>query len=164
MNRIPTVVGSAAVFCMAALGAASTHAAAAEAKKAGKPAASTSVEDQLKKMERDRAAAVVKGDVATLEALTSDDYMLINANGQVSDKATTMNNIKTGNIKITTNDVSDLKVRVYGSTAVVTGKSNAKGSINGRELKGPVMFTRVYVKKDGKWQSVAFQQTPILAP
>ena len=68
-----------------------------------------------------------------------------------------------GNL-VTTNDVSDLKVRVYGSTAVVTGKSNAKGSINGRELKGPVMFTRVYVKKDGKWQSVAFQQTPILAP
>ena len=115
-------------------------------------------------MEKDRAAAVVKADVATLEKLTSDDYILINANGQLSDKTTTMNNIKTGNIKLTTNEVSDLKVRVYGNTAVVTGKSDAKGTIGGRELKGPVMFTRVYVKKDGKWQSVAFQQTPIIAP
>jgi ketosteroid isomerase-like protein len=122
------------------------------------------VEDQIKKMEKDRAAAVVKGDVATLEGLTSDDYILINANGQVSDKATTMNNIKTGNIKLTANEVSDLKVRIYGNTAVVTGKSDAKGTIGGRELKGPVMFTRVYVKKGGKWQSVAFQQTPIVAP
>ena len=57
---------------------------------------------------------------------------------------------------------SDMKVRVYGDTAVVMGKSTAKGSIGGRELKGPVMFTRVYVKKNGKWQSVAFQQTPIV--
>jgi ketosteroid isomerase-like protein len=125
---------------------------------------SAAVEDQIKKMEKDRAAAVVKGDVATLEKLTSDDYMFINAYGQLSDKATTMNGIKTGNIKLTSNEVSDLKVRVYGDTAVVTGKSTAKGTIGGHELKGPVMFTRVYVKKNGKWQSVAFQQTPIVAP
>ena len=120
------------------------------------------VEDQIKKMEKDRAAAVVKADVATLEKLTSDDYILINANGQLSDKATTMNGIKTGNIKLTSNEVSDLNVRVYGNTAVVTGKANSKGTIGGREMKGPVMFTRVYVKNNGKWQSVAFQQTPIV--
>jgi ketosteroid isomerase-like protein len=123
-----------------------------------------SVEEQIKKMERDRAAAVVKADIATLEGLTSDDYILINANGQLSNKAETMNNIKTGVIKLTSNEVSDMKVRVYGDTAIVTGKSTAKGSIGGRELKGPVMFTRVYVKKNGKWQSVAFQQTPVVAP
>ncbi len=155
MNRTATGVVVAAAFLVTV--------AAIPARGQG-AAAGPSVEDQLKKMEKDRAAAVVKGDVATLEKLTSDDYILINANGQLSDKPTTMNNIKTGNIKLTANDVSDLKVRVYGNTAVVTGKSDAKGSIGGRELKGPVMFTRVYVKKNGKWQSVAFQQTPIVAP
>jgi ketosteroid isomerase-like protein len=154
MNRTATGVVVAAAFFLTA--------AAMPAR--GQGAAAPSVEDQLKKMEKDRAAAVVKGDVATLEKLTSDDYILINANGQLSDKPTTMNNIKTGNIKLTANDVSDLKVRVYGNTAVVTGKSNATGTIGGRELKGPVMFTRVYVKNNGKWQSVAFQQTPIVNP
>ena len=154
MNRMATgVVVAGALFV-------SSLAATARAQGAAGPG----VEEQLKKMERDRAAAVVKGDVATLEGLTSDDYILINANGQVSDKATTMNAIKTGNIKLTANDLSDLKVRVYGDTAVVTGKANSKGTIGGRELKGPVMFTRIYVKKNGKWQSVAFQQTPIIAP
>jgi ketosteroid isomerase-like protein len=113
-------------------------------------------------MERDRAAAVVKADVAMLESMTADDYFLINANGRLSDKATTMRDIKNGVIKLSANEVSDMKVRVYGDTAVVTGKSSAKGTIGGRELKGPVMFTRVYVKKNGKWLSVAFQQTPIV--
>jgi ketosteroid isomerase-like protein len=156
MNRMATGVVIAAASLLATLAAAPARAQGA--------AAGPSVEDQLKKMEKDRAAAVVKGDVAMLEGLTADDYVLINANGQVSDKATTMNNIKTGNIKLTSNEVSDLKVRVYGDTAVVTGKSSAKGTIGGRELKAPVMFTRVYVKKNGKWQSVAFQQTPIAVP
>jgi ketosteroid isomerase-like protein len=151
MNRTATGIVVAAAFSLAA----------ASAVPARGQGATAAVEDQIKKMEKDRAAAVVKGDVATLEKLTSDDYMFINAYGQLSDKATTMNGIKTGNIKLTSNEVSDLKVRVYGNTAVVTGKANSKGTIGGRELKGPVMFTRVYVKKNGKWQSVAFQQTPI---
>ena len=150
MNRIPVAVGVAA-FCAAALGAPSAR-------------AQSSVEDQIKKLETDRAAAVVKGDVAAIAAQTSEDYTLINANGELSGKAQTMDAIKTGNIKLTANELSDLKVRVYGNTAVVTGKANAKGVVGGRELKGPVLFTRVYVKKDGKWQSVAFQQTPIAAP
>jgi ketosteroid isomerase-like protein len=165
MNRMPIAAGIAVAFCVAALGAASAHAQAAGAKKKSKPAAAgNSVEDQIKKIENDRAAAVVKGDVATLEGLTSDDYTLINANGQLSTKAQTMNAIKTGDIKLTSNELSDLNVRVYGNTVVVTGKSNAKGTLMGREVKGPVLFTRVYVKKNGKWQSVAFQQTPIVAP
>ena len=151
MNRTATGVVVAAAFFLAAVSAVPARG----------QGGSAAVEDQIKKMEKDRAAAVVKGDVATLEKLTSDDYMFINAYGQLSDKATTMNGIKTGNIKLTSNEVSDLKVRVYGNTAVVTGKANSKGTIGGRELTGPVMFTRVYVKNNGKWQSVAFQQTPI---
>jgi ketosteroid isomerase-like protein len=152
MNRTATGVVVAAAFFL-------VTAAALPARGQG---AGPSVEDQLKKMEKDRAAAVIKGDVATLDTLTADDYMMINLNGQLADKSTTMNNIKTGSIKLTANDVSDMKVRIYGNTAIVTGKSTAKGSIGGRELKGPVMFTRVYVKNNGKWQSVAFQQTPIV--
>ena len=147
------------VVVAAALGVV-TLAAPARAQMGG----TASVAEQIKKMERDRAVAVVKADVATLDGLTSDDYVLINANGQLSNKAETMNAIKTGVIKLTSNEVSDMNVRVYGDTAIVTGKSTAKGSIGGRELKGPVMFTRVYVKKNGKWQSVAFQQTPVVAP
>jgi ketosteroid isomerase-like protein len=154
MSRTATCAVIAGAFCLGTLNPASAHAQGMSA--------SPSVEEQIMKMERDRAAAVVKADVATIEGLTSDDYTLINANGRLSDKATTMNDIKTGSIKLTANEVSDMKVRVYGDTAVVTGKSSAKGTIGGRELKGPVMFTRVYVKLNGKWQSVAFQQTPIV--
>ncbi len=92
------------------------------------------VEEELKKLETDRAAAAVKGDAATLETQTSDDYTFINLYG------------------------------VYGNTAVITGKANVKGTLGGKDTNGQIMFTRVYVKKGGSWQSVAFQQTLVSNP
>src|SRR6266852_7583613 len=121
-------------------------------------------DEQLKKLETDRAAAAVKGDVATLEKQTSDDYTFINLYGQMSDKSQMVNNFKTGRTKLTSNEVSDMKVRVYGNTAVITGKADVAGTMAGKDTKGQIMFTRVYVKKGGSWQSVAFQQTLVPAP
>jgi ketosteroid isomerase-like protein len=118
-----------------------------------------SVEEELKKLETDRAAAVVKGDVATLEKQTSDDYTLINMYGQMSGKSQMIDNFKSGQTKLTSDDLSDMKVRVYGNTAVITGKADAAGTMAGKDVKGQIAFTRVYVKKGGSWQSVAFQQT-----
>jgi ketosteroid isomerase-like protein len=122
------------------------------------------VEDEIKNLEKERAAAVVKADTDTLEKFTADDYILINFNGQMMDKQQTMEAIKTGQIKIASNELSDLKVRVYGNAAIVTGNSTVKGTVSGTEVNGPVMFTRVYVKKNGHWQAVAFQQTRVNQP
>jgi ketosteroid isomerase-like protein len=149
MNRSSTAFVSASVLALAAL--------------VGLAWAAT-VEEELKKLETDRAAAAVKGDVATLEKQTSDDYTFINLYGQMSDKSQMVNNFKTGKTKLTSNEVSDMKVRVYGDTAVITGKADVAGTMAGKDTKGQIMFTRVYVKKGGSWQSVAFQQTLVPTP
>jgi hypothetical protein len=69
----------------------------------------------LKKLETDRAAAMVKGDVATLEKQTSDDYTLINLYGQISDKSKMVDTFKSDQIKLTQDNLSDMKVRVYAT-------------------------------------------------
>jgi ketosteroid isomerase-like protein len=145
MNRRIAVLGIAFLFAIAFCGV----------------AAGQSTEDEIKKLETERATAVVKADMAVLDKYTSDDYTLINANGQVANKAQMLDGFKSGKSKLTMNEVSDMKVRVYGNTAVITGKSNVKGMLGGKDVTGPVMFTRVYVKKDGRWQSVALQQTRV---
>jgi ketosteroid isomerase-like protein len=122
------------------------------------------VQEQLKKLETERAAAVVKGDLATLEEQTSDDYVLISMNGRMSDKSQMLNGFKSGQSKVTSNDLSDLKVRVYGDTAVVTGKADVKGTLGGQDATGQVLFTRIYVKQKQRWQSVSFQQTRVSNP
>ena len=120
MNRIGTLVLAAAFSAVTLLGSARAE----------------DVQEQLKKLETDRSAAIVKGDVATLEKQTSDDYTLINMNGQMSDKSQMVNAFKTGQSKLTSDDLSDLKVRVYGNTAVITGKADVKG--RWRETMQPV--------------------------
>ena len=149
MNRRCTAVVFASVLALAALVGLAWAA---------------NVEEELKKLETDRAAAAAKGDVATLEKQTSDDYTFINLYGQMSDKSQMVNNFKTGRTKLTSNEVSDMKVRVYGNTAVITGKADVAGTMAGKDTKGQIMFTRVYVKKSGSWQSVAFQQTLVPTP
>ncbi len=128
------------------------------------PASAQSVEDQIKKMEIDRAAAVVKGDVATLDKETADDYTLITAAGQMSDKAKMLSGFKSGASKLSVDTVSDMKVHVYGDTAIVTGKADAKGTLGGKDVTGQMLFTRVYVKKGGHWMAVALQQTRAATP
>ena len=120
-----------------------------------------SAEEQLKKLETDRAAAVVKGDADTVAKQTADDYTFINSDGGMSGKAQTIEAIRSGQIKLTQDDLSDMKVHVYGNAAVVTGKAEIQGVVNGQPMRGPVLFTRVWVKKAGKWESVALQQTKV---
>jgi len=124
-------------------------------------AAAQSVEDEIKKLETDRAAAVVRGDTAVLDRETSDEYTLTNINGQVSDKAQMLAGFKSGANKLTVDNLSDIKVHVYGDAAVVTGKAEVKGVMGGKDVTGQARYTRVYVKKAGRWQSVALQQTRI---
>jgi len=127
-------------------------------------ASAQGVEDQIKKMEVDRAAAVVKGDVAKLDKETSDDYTLITAAGQMSDKAQMLIAFKSGQSKLSVDTVSDMKVHVYGDTAIVTGKADVKGMLGGKDATGQMLFTRVYVKKGGHWVAVALQQTRAATP
>jgi ketosteroid isomerase-like protein len=127
-------------------------------------AAAQGVADQIKKMETDRAAAVVKGDWAKLEKETSDDYTLINMNGQMSNKSQMVEGFKSGQNKLTADDLSDMTVRVYDNVAVVTGKLDVKGTMGGKDVTGQGMFTRVYVKKGSHWQAVALQQTRVSNP
>jgi ketosteroid isomerase-like protein len=84
---------------------------------------------------------MVKGDVATLEKQTSDDYSLINMNGQMSGEAQMESAFKSAQTKLTSDELSDMKVRVYGNTAVITGKADVK------DATGQIMFTRLREKR-----------------
>ena len=115
--------------------------------------------EELKKIEKDRAAAVVKGDWEKLAKETADDYTFVTMNGQMTTKAQMIEGFKSGQSKLTTDEVSDMSVRIYGDVAVITGKLETKGTLGGKDVSGHAMFTRVYVKKTGHWESVALQQT-----
>jgi ketosteroid isomerase-like protein len=121
----------------------------------------TNVERDIKSLEEARNQAVLHGDVATLDRMTSDDYTFITLRGELRTKSDILKGFASGSFHYDSRQISDLKVRVYSGTAIVTGRSVQKGMENGKDYSGDYRFTRVYVKENGHWLTVALQTTLI---
>jgi uncharacterized protein (TIGR02246 family) len=120
-----------------------------------------SSEQQIKNLEDERNRAIVSGDAAALERMTTDDYTFITLRGELRSKSEIVKGFQSGSFKYDARTISDLNVRVYGDTAIVTGRSTQKGSEYGKDYSGDYRFTRVYVKQNGHWLTVALQTTLI---
>jgi ketosteroid isomerase-like protein len=116
---------------------------------------------QIEQLEEARNQAILKGDAAAIERMTADDYTFITLKGELRTKAEIVKGFASGAFKYQSRTISDLKIRVYGDTAVVTGRSVQKGIENGKDYSGDYWFTRVYVKQNGAWMTVALQTTMI---
>ena len=125
------------------------------------PTAQTTVEREILRLEDARNQAVIHGDVTALDRMTSDDYTFITLRGELRTKSDILKGFASGSFHYESRQISDLKVRVYGDTAVVTGRSVQKGIENGKDYSGDYRFTRVYVKQTGRWVTVALQTTLI---
>jgi len=82
-------------------------------------ATAQSVEQQLKKLELQWFDAEVKRDFAALDRIMADDYTVTDPAGVVIAKAEEMASLKLGEDVVVSMALSDMKVRVYGDTAVV---------------------------------------------
>jgi ketosteroid isomerase-like protein len=93
--------------------------------------------------------------------MTSDDYTFITLRGDLRTKSDIVKGFQSKSFKYDSRTISDLRVRVFGDTAVVTGRSTQKGTEGGKDYSGDYRFTRVYVKQNGRWITVALQATLI---
>jgi len=133
----------------------------AESKVSAKPMSTLAF---FAKLEDERNDALVRADMATLNRLTPDDYTFIDRRGNFLDKKEALGRVKSGQAKMISMTSFDLKVRLYGNTAIVTGRTDVKATMNGRDNSGTVLFTRVYVRRGGRWDSVAYEQTLAAKP
>jgi hypothetical protein len=114
----------------------------------------------ITKMETDRIQAGVRKDVAAIAAATDEDYMQIDLDGVVRDKAAAMQRIASSEIQLQSNTVDEMRVRIYGDTAVVTSRATPAGMINGKAFP-QIRGCKVYVKRAGTWKVVFFQMTRV---
>jgi ketosteroid isomerase-like protein len=129
--------------------------------KSASPQKGSTSQEEIKRVEQERNQAILRSDTAALDRMTSDDYTFINQRGDLLTKAQIQDGFRSGAIKFESRELSNLNVRVYGNTAVVTGRVTQKATENGKDTSGESRFTRTYVKEKGRWVSVANQNTPI---
>ena len=116
----------------------------------------TGVERALMQMERDSAAAWTKRDAATLGRILADDCIYQGPEGTET-KAQLLAALKSEDYKVNSATLGDMKVRVFGDTAVVTGTDDQITVEGSKESSDHYVWTDVFVKRNGKWVAVASQ-------
>jgi ketosteroid isomerase-like protein len=120
------------------------------------------IEKEVRQAEQARVDALLKGDAAALGRMWSDDFTMITYRGELRNKNHRVAALKSGTTKYEAiaNDIVDL--RIYGDTALVTGYATRKGEEAGKKMAGLFRFSRLWVKKDGRWQLVHLHFTKCL--
>src|SRR5262249_30288888 len=99
-------------------------------------------------------------DKAALDRILAADFIFTDDEGAVYDKAQYIE-AATKIIKVDSYDTDDNTVRVYGDTAVVTGRWTGRMTIDGKDASGSFRYTDTFVKRQGRWQVIASQDTRI---
>ena len=122
-----------------------------------------SPEQELIRLENEWADAWIKQDVAFFERIEADDYTYTSASGEVWTKAKDLvfvKSLKPGK-GVYFQVIAEMKVRVYGDAAVVTGRDIIKETHEGKEVSRQERWTNTWVKRDGRWQCVAGHSSEI---
>ena len=122
-----------------------------------------SAHKEIEGLESDWRQAQLSNNVTEVDRLLADDYLGISANGTLETKADELTRRKSGSMHITQLDLSDVKVRIYGDTAVVTSKADLVGKSGDRDISGRYRYTRVYSNRDGQWRIVSFEASRVSA-
>ncbi len=121
-------------------------------------AGGASVEQTLVQIEHDWTNAALKKDSPALDKILAEDWVGQGPTGTAT-KAQELADLKSGENKIDSQTLGDIKVRVFGNTAVVTGSDDEKSSYKGKDTSGHYVWTDVFVKRNGRWQAVASHST-----
>jgi len=127
----------------------------------GTSAAHPSPEDDVRALETARGEALLKADTTAIARMTSDDFIEISRLGQIRTKADNLRELGSGALKLTSVKYDSLSVRIYGDVAVLQGVADNTGTFRGFPFAGKLRYTRIFVKRDGRWQAVAMQHTMI---
>jgi ketosteroid isomerase-like protein len=116
---------------------------------------SQSQEGKILALENMWNQAQLHRDAGALEALIADRFVNTEYDGEVTDRNQFLADIKDPKFKPTAVGLQDMKVNVYGGTAVVTGIYHTKGSYNGKPYDHMGRFTDTWILDKDRWECVA---------
>jgi ketosteroid isomerase-like protein len=111
-------------------------------------------EEELLNVEKEFAQAIVGNDLEGIARLVADEWIIIDPNGDIVDRTRFLEVIKSGALTHDMMESEDLRVRIYGGSAVLTGLIRTEGKFMGEEFSTQERATDVFVKRDGRWQCV----------
>jgi ketosteroid isomerase-like protein len=111
-------------------------------------------EEELIEVEKELAETIVGNDLEGLGRIVADDWIVIDPNGEIVDRARFFEVIKSGALTHELMESEDLRIRVYGDNAVVTAMTRTRGKFLGQEFSTQERATDVFLRRAGRWQCV----------
>ncbi|WP_326791652.1 nuclear transport factor 2 family protein [Streptomyces sp. NBC_00841] len=115
---------------------------------------------QVLELERRRWEALVASDTGTLHELFAEGMAYTHSNALVDTKSSYIKSIEDGAVSYVGVDSSDEEIRVFGGTAVVTGRAVIDARAGGRVHRAVARYSAVWAQTGGRWQFVCWQSTP----
>jgi ketosteroid isomerase-like protein len=126
-------------------------------------ASAQNAEQAVKQQDEQRIHAQIAADTVALRRIYADDFLGIGPTGVVRNKDEVIADFTSHALTYQSIVTAEVRVRVYGETAVETGRSTMVGQDKGKTVPGENRFTRVWVMKGGTWQLVANHYSPMAA-
>jgi ketosteroid isomerase-like protein len=121
-----------------------------------------SVEQVIRQLDHERIQAQIGANAVALNRIYADDFIGIGPSGTVRTKPQVISDFTLGSLKFQSIITEDVRVRVYGNTAVETGRSTMIGQDKGKAVPRDNRFTRVWIKQVGRWRLVANHYSPLI--
>jgi uncharacterized protein (TIGR02246 family) len=115
----------------------------------------------IARLESEWNAAHLGGDGAALAQLFADDILVVVPGMRPMGKEDSLSVFKTGRMKFDRYETSDTSTRIYPDSAVVSGRLQRGRKMGDRAVDDDWRFTKVYVRRVGKWQVVSFHASAI---
>lgn len=121
---------------------------------------------ELMQLEREIGAANIRRDKAFFERIEADEFIFTDSGGGLTTRTEDVASLDkpAGDFKLVSYVVDEMKVFVYGKTAVVTGRTTTVSRGKDREITNKSRFTDVFVRRGGRWQIVAGHASRIREP
>jgi len=127
------------------------------------PTAAGDLKGELVAIDKALWSAWGAGDAAPFQKHVGDDYVQAVAGaGVTSGKDQVLAGLSPGVCDVKSFDFQDVRVRQLGKdVAILSYVANQDASCGGEKLTPKVFSTSVYVRRDGKWLAVNYQETPL---
>ena len=126
------------------------------------PAVSKDAADlkELYRLEAVWNEAHLKGDADTLDRLWATDLIVTVAAMPLLRKTDALAMVRSNRMPFSKYETSDLNVKRFGDSALVTGRLQRERTMNGKPVTDDWRFTKVYVMSQGHWQVIAWHASP----
>ncbi len=121
---------------------------------------------ELMQLERDIGQANIKRDKQFFERIEAEEFIFTDSGGGITTKAQDIAGLDEPAVefKLISYVADEMKIMLYGSTAVVTGRTVTVSRGKDREITNKSRFTDVFVKRSGRWQLAAGHSSRIREP